>query len=77
MKYGRHYNDEDIDMYYRMQLNIDEFEHISGSEYIHAKIKDYDTPPGIYELTDLNTIFPKDLEVKADENFMKTTLTAK
>ena len=30
MNYGRHYNDEDIDMYYKMQLTIDEIEYILG-----------------------------------------------
>ena len=75
MNYGRHYNDEDMDMYYRMQLTIDQIEYILGYEYIDAKTIVYEIPIGIYELTQL--MYPKDLEVKADEKYMKTFLTRK
>ena len=56
MNYGRHYNDENNDMYYRMQLIIDAIEFILGYEYIDTKTRDYEIPPGIYELSDINNL---------------------
>ena len=64
MNYGRHYEDEDLDMYLWMQLTIDENEYFLGYEFIDAKTIDYEIKPGIYEQTDLNAAFPKNLEVK-------------
>ena len=55
-----------------MKLNI-----FLGYEYIDAKTIDYEIKPSVYELTDLNAVFLKYLEVKADEKFMKSILTTK
>ena len=55
-----------------MQLTIDEIDYILGYEHIDAKTMDYEIPPGIYELTELNKVFPKTLEVETDEKFLKT-----
>ena len=63
MKYDCHYNDEYLDMYCRTQLTIDEVEHLLGYEYIDAKTIDYEKPPGLYDLSDINTAFPTNLEV--------------
>ena len=59
MNYGRHYFDEDFDMYYRMQLTIDEIEYTLGYENIDGKTIEYEIAPGIYGLADLNAAFPK------------------
>ena len=77
MNYGRHYNDEDLDMYCRIQLTIDEVEYILGYKNIDVKTIVYEIQPGIHELIDLNTALPENLKVKADEKFMKTVLTTK
>ena len=77
MNYGRHYNDEDLDMFYRKHLRIDELDYIYVYVFMYAKAMDYEIKPCIYELTDLNTVSPEDLEIKADVKFMKTISTTK
>ena len=68
MNYGRPYNDEDLDINYRIQLSIEEKEFISGYEHFEAKTTDYELNPGIYELTKRNEIFPSNLQSKLMKN---------
>ena len=77
LNYGCHYKDEDIDTFYRMQVTIVEIEYILGYEYSDAETIDYEIKPGIYELTDLNAVFPRSVRIKADGQFMKSFLITK
>ena len=64
-------------MYYRMQLTIDEIEYILGYDYIDAKTIYFEIKHGFFELAVLNAALTKNLEVEANEKFVKTVLTTK
>ena len=72
INYGRHFNDEELDMIKRTQLTKDETDYILGYKHNESITKNHELLPGKNELTDLSSAFPTILEVEADENFMKT-----
>ena len=53
----RQYNDENLDMYYRMQLTSKENESIFGFFFVDPKTKKIEIPPRIYEPNDVNKAF--------------------
>ena len=64
MNYGRHYKDEDLDIYYRMQLTTKEFAYILGYIYVDPKTINYDIHPGINELNDNNSVSQEVFKLK-------------
>ena len=49
--------------------------YLSNYYHIDPKILKYETSPGIVELKDTNNIFKGNVDLKADETTMKTSLT--
>ena len=73
--YGWHFNDEDLDIYYRMKLTLENFEYYIESLFIEPKTLNYEISPGVYKSVEINNAFKGSVEVKADEKQMKTILT--
>ena len=72
MIYGQHYNDEDLDMYYRMHLTTKENEFILGYNYNNQKQHNSEIPPRIYEINDINNSSKGSVELKFNEKAIQT-----
>ena len=75
MNYGQHYRDEDLYMYYRMELTIIKSEYILGQIHIDPKTMNSEIPPKTTELNDINNALERSVGFRVDKKTMKTNLT--
>ena len=64
MLYSLQYNDEDLDLYNRIQLIIKELEYTKGYLFADPKTKNYEILAGIYELNNVNNVFNESVDLK-------------
>ena len=65
MSYDRQYKDEDLNLYYRVQLTEDENEFILGNKNIERKAIKYEISPA-NKKKDIISVYPINLEVELD-----------
>ena len=75
MKNCQQYNEEDLDVYYRVQLTSKKLEYILVHTFDEPQTKFYETSPRITQLTYKNNAFKETFKFEAAEKIMKTIWT--